>query len=170
MANISFKKVLQDEFEHEMATTRKLLERVPMDKADWVPHPKSSPLGKLAIHVAQLSGMGVGILTQTDFSFSGIGQRPEINTAAELVAYFDENVKATHEALEATTDEELAKPWKLSFKDHKIFEGSRAVAFQTIFLNHFIHHRAQLGVYLRLNDVAIPGSYGPSADEPFGSS
>lgn len=158
--------MLLDEFDHETATARKLLTRVPNEKLEWGPHAKSSPLGKLAKHVAQLSAMGVTIITKDELSFSGSPPRTEIKTAEEIVALFDDNVKATREALLATTDEHLEGNWKFIFRDRKLFDGSRFEAFQTLFLNHFIHHRAQLGVYLRLNDIAIPGSYGPSADEP----
>ncbi len=155
-----------DEFTTETATARKMLERVPMEKLSWKPHEKSTALGRLAFHVAQLPGMGADILLKEELGFSGGGKPTEITTTAELLSFFDEKVHITREALEATTDEILAQPWKLAFGERKIFEGPRLVAFQTLLLNHFIHHRAQLGVYLRLNDVEIPGSYGPSADEP----
>lgn len=166
MPNISLKTVLLNEFNQETATARKLLERVPMEKLDWVPHAKSTPLGKLANHIAQLPGMGATIISKESLSFGDSLPHQDIKTTAELLASFDGVVAATRKELEGATDEQLGESWKLLFKDREIFTGTRFVAFQTILLNHFIHHRAQLGVYLRLNDIAIPGSYGPSADEP----
>jgi uncharacterized damage-inducible protein DinB len=91
----------------------------------------------------------------------------EVHSTADIVAAFDGRAKAAHDALAGTTSEHLMGHWELWFGDRQLFTGSRAAAFQSSFMDHLIHHRAQLGVYLRLNDVAIPGSYGPSADEPW---
>lgn len=164
MNTISIKELLLDEFEKEAATTRKLLERVPFEKFDWVPHVKSMPLGRLANHVATLPRFIPQIMEADTFMMVRTPPR-EIGSAADLVAAFDDLVKAGRAALAGTTDEHLAGHWEIFFGEHRLFEGSRAAAFQSLFMNHLIHHRAQLGVYLRLNDVAIPGSYGPSADE-----
>jgi uncharacterized damage-inducible protein DinB len=169
MDNFSIKEFALGEFNHEMTTTRKILERVPFDKSDWVPHAKSSPLGRLAVHVAALSGMGVDVITKDEFFFGGKYDPPVVKSTQDLLAMFEEKSGATRAALEATTDEALVKNWKFVFKNDQteqvLFEGPRFTAFQTFMMNHHIHHRAQLGVYLRLNDVEIPGSYGPSADE-----
>lgn len=165
--NISLKEVLLTQFDREMGTGRKLLERVPAEKLDWAPHTKSMSVVKLSYHLTQLPGMGADIILKDELSFTGGGPaRPEIKSAADLLAIFDAKVKVTHDALAATNNEHLEGSWKLLFGERVVYDGSRFVAFQTILLNHFVHHRAQLGVYLRLNDVAIPGSYGPSADEP----
>ncbi len=169
MDKVSFKEISLQEFDREMATTRKMLERVPFEKFDWAPHAKSMPLGRLAKHIAALPGMAAIILGTESHSFGGPGKPLEIASAADLVAHFDAKAKEARAALEGTTDEHLAEHWEMTFKsgdvERKTFEGPRALAFRALFIDHLIHHRAQLGVYLRLNDIAIPGSYGPSADE-----
>ncbi len=174
MNTVSFKEISLQEFDHEMATARKMLERVPLaEKKDWKPHEKSMLLGRLAKHVATLPGLVADIVEKDSLAFgakgSGAGNE-EPEDAAGLVALFDGKAKAARAALEGTTDEHLAGEWELVFDDgtnkRRIFKGPRALAYRTLFIDHFIHHRAQLGVYLRLNDVPIPGSFGPSADEP----
>jgi uncharacterized damage-inducible protein DinB len=166
MAALSSKELLLNEFNREMTTTRRMLERVPFDKFDWAPHQKSTPLGRLAIHVATLPGMGANVIEKESLSFGGARQPPVITSGGDLMALFEQNAANTRKALEGTTDERLAMPWQLSFKDKVIFDGPRIAALRAMMLSHLIHHRAQLGVYLRLNDIPIPGSYGPSADEP----
>jgi uncharacterized damage-inducible protein DinB len=165
MPNNSLQQMLLAEFDREMATTRKILARVPFDKFNWAPHKKSALLGKLAVHVATLPGLGADIIEKEELTFNGSYTPPVFNSTEELVAFFDKNAHATHLALEKTTDEKLLKSWRLAFGDMEIFNGPRAMAFHIVMLNHHIHHRAQLGVYLRLNDIPLPGSYGPSADE-----
>lgn len=174
MNTISFKEVALQEFDREMATTRKVLERVPFaEKEAWKPHAKSTPLGRLALHVANLAGMPVNILTQDALTFGkpgGAADAPKVATTDDLVALFDGKTKEARAALDAATDERFAGEWELAFDDgtnppRQIFKGTRALAYRSLFMDHLIHHRAQLGVYLRLNDVEIPGSYGPSADE-----
>jgi uncharacterized damage-inducible protein DinB len=166
MNGVSSKELLVKEFAREMATTRRMLERVPFEKFDWVPHAKSTPLGRLAIHVATLPGMGANVIEKDSLSFGGARQQPEIRGSGDLVALFERSAQSTRTAIEGTTDEHLATPWRLEFKEKVIFEGPRIAALRALMMSHLIHHRAQLGVYLRLNDVPIPGSYGPSADEP----
>lgn len=164
---MELKTLMLTEFDSEMATTRKLLERVPMEKADWKPHDKSSALGRLAIHVATLSRFGMTVLEEDSFDMKpGSYKPPEVKTAAELVAVFDENIAKVRGAIEKAKNEDLMKPWDFKVNGNTISSSPRANAYRVFFMNHLIHHRAQLGVYLRLNDVAIPGSYGPSADEP----
>ena len=166
MGVLSSKDLLLNEFIHEMTTTRRMLERVPFDKFEWAPHQKSTPLGRLAIHVATLPGMGANVIEKESLSFGGAIQQPVVKSGGDLVALFEQSAANTRKALEGTTDERLAMPWQLIFKDRVIFDGPRIAALRAMMLSHLIHHRAQLGVYLRLNDIAIPGSYGPSADEP----
>ncbi len=166
MGALSSKELLLNEFNREMTTTRKMLERVPFDKFDWAPHQKSTPLGRLAIHVATLPGMGANVIEKESLSFGGARQPPVVKSGGDLMALFEQNAANTRKALEGTTDERLAMLWQLSFKDKVIFDGPRIAALRAMMLSHLIHHRAQLGVYLRLNDIPIPGSYGPSADEP----
>jgi len=157
------------EFDEEMKKTRMTLERVPVDKKDLSPHPKSMPLGKLAPHVAQLAGFGVTILTtpELDFSTGSIARIP-FESAQQLVKAFDEGAAQARAALKNTPDEAWTQPWKLSFGGKPIFSGSRFLAYREMFLNHLVHHRAQLGVYLRLNEKPVPATYGPSADDTMG--
>jgi len=161
--------LLLSEFDEEMKTTRTTLERVPFDKKDFAPHPKSMPLDKLAPHVAELAGFGVTILTtpELDFSTSGPRKRPVFESDA-LLKVFDENVTKARSALMNTSDDAWTESWKLSYQGKKIFSGSRFLAYRQMFLNHLVHHRAQLGVYLRLNGKPLPATYGPSADDKMG--
>jgi uncharacterized damage-inducible protein DinB len=157
------------EFDEEMKKTRTALERVPVDKKDFAPHSKSMPLGKLAPHIAQLAGFGVTVLTtpELDFSTASIARVP-FESAEQLVKAFDEGAAPARAALKNTPDEAWTQPWKLSFGGKTIFSGSRFLAYRQMFLNHLVHHRAQLGVYLRLNEKPVPSTYGPSADDTLG--
>ena len=157
------------EFDEEMNKTRTMLERVPADKKDFAPHPKSMPLNKLAPHIAQLSGFGVTVLTTPELDFSkGSIQPVPFESVAQLVKAFDEGAAQARVALKSTPDEAWTQNWKLSFQGKPIFNGSRFLAYRQMFLNHLVHHRAQLGVYLRLNDKPVPATYGPSADDTMG--
>ena len=161
--------LLLSEFDEEIKKTRTMLERVPENKKDFAPHPKSMPLGKLAPHVAELTGFGLTILTtpELDFAKSNSPRLP-FESAAQLVSAFDAGAAKTRAALESTPDETWTQPWKLSFGDKTIFSGSRFLAYRQMFLNHLVHHRAQLGVCLRLNETPVPATYGPSADDKMG--
>ena len=157
------------EFDEEMKKTRTTLERVPEDKKDFAPHPKSMPLNKLAPHVAQLAGFGLSILTTPELDFAKTSYKPlPFESAAQLVGALDEGAAKVRAALKNTPDEAWTQNWKLSFQGKPIFEGSRFLAYREMFLNHLVHHRAQLGVYLRLNGKPVPATYGPSADETLG--
>ncbi len=161
--------LLLPEFDAEMKTTRTTLERVPFEKQGYTPHAKSMPLDKLAPHVAELPGFGTTILTTPELDF-GTGPervRPPFESTGLLKA-FDENVTKTRAALKSISDEAWQQPWKLSFQGKAIFSGSKFMAYRQMFLNHLVHHRAQLGVYLRLNDKPLPATYGPSADDRMG--
>lgn len=157
------------EFDEEIKKTRTTLERVPADKKEFAPHAKSAPLGRLAAHLAQLASFGLTILTtpELDFSKSSIGRLP-FESAAQLVKAFDEGASKTRAALQAMPDGAWKEKWKLSFQDKPIFEGPRFLAYREMFMNHMVHHRAQLGVYLRLTDKPVPAIYGPSADDTMG--
>jgi uncharacterized damage-inducible protein DinB len=161
--------LLLPELDEEIKKTRTTLERVPIDKKDFAPHPKSMPLGKLAPHVAQLAGFGLTILTTPglDFSTRSIKAVP-FESSAQLVQALDEGAAQVRAALQATPDSAWKENWKLSFQGKTIFEGERFLAYREMFLNHLVHHRAQLGVYLRLNEKAVPATYGPSADDKMG--
>jgi uncharacterized damage-inducible protein DinB len=157
------------EFDEEMNKTRTTLERVPEDKKDFTPHPKSMPLGRLASHVAELAGFGVTVLTTPELDFSKGSYKPlAFESVAQLVQAFDEGAAKVRAALKNTPDEAWTQNWKLSFQGKPIFEGSRFLAYREMFLNHLVHHRAQLGVYLRLNGKPVPATYGPSADDTMG--
>ena len=164
---MTISEALLPEFDQEIINTRKTLERVP-DNADFVPHPKSMPLGKLAPHVAELGGFGLTVLTTPKLDFSAGGYTPlPLESAAQLVSVFEEGAAKVRQALVDTTDEAWNQNWVLAFEGKVIFEGPRFLAYREMFLNHVVHHRAQLGVYLRLNGVPVPAIYGPSADEPW---
>jgi len=158
---------LLPEFDAEMKRTRTTLERVPAGHKEFAPHPKSMPLGKLAPHVAQLVAFGETILSTPgiDISQRRSGQAPP-ETAAQLVGAMEEGAAKVRGLLQSTSDETWKQPWKLSMGDTILFQGSRFQGYRAMFLNHLVHHRAQLGVYLRLLDIPVPSIYGPSADEP----
>jgi len=161
--------LLLSEFDTEIVKTRKTLERVPSGKGDYTPHAKSMPLGKLAPHIAQLAGFGVAVLTEPGLDFATRTYTPlPFESAEQLVRVFDEGSAVARQALQNTADEKWTEAWKLSAGPRTIFEGSRFLAFRQMYLNHIVHHRAQLGVYLRLNDLLVPSTYGPSADETLG--
>jgi uncharacterized damage-inducible protein DinB len=161
--------LLLQEFDAEAKTTRTMLERIPEDKKDFAPHPKSMPLGKLGPHVAELAEFGHTILTTPELDFSkGGNKRIVFESAAQLVRVFDEGAAKVRAALKAMPDTAWTENWKLSFQGKPIFDGSRFLAYRQMFLNHLVHHRAQLGVYLRLNDKPLPATYGPSADDTMG--
>jgi uncharacterized damage-inducible protein DinB len=166
---MSINELLLTEFDEEIKTTRTMLERVPEDKKDFVPHSKSTPLGKLAPHVVQLAGFGLTILTTPELDFAKTKFPPvPFDSAAQLVKTFDDGAAKARAALKNTPDEAWTQPWKLSFGDKPIFSGTRFLAYRQMFLNHLVHHRAQLGVYLRLNETPVPATYGPSADDRMG--
>lgn len=165
---MSISQALLPEFDQEMASTRKTLERVPDDKMGWRPHPKSFPMGTLARHVAQLPGWMTVTIKQDELDIVDAPgyPPPEENTRKALLELFDKNVAEARTALAGVSDETLMKPWTLLVGGgHKAFTFPKIAVLRSFVMNHLIHHRAQLGVYLRLNDVAVPGLYGPSADE-----
>jgi uncharacterized damage-inducible protein DinB len=161
--------LLLKEFDVEMKTTRLTLERVPFDKTGFAPHAKSMPLEKLAPHVAELPNFGLTILTTPELDFGTAAPRPRPPFEKDgMLKAFDEGAAKTRAALLTIPDDDWTKPWKLSFKDKVIFNGDKFLAYRQMFLNHLVHHRAQLGVYLRLNDAPVPATYGPSADDRMG--
>jgi uncharacterized damage-inducible protein DinB len=166
---MSISELLLPELDEEIKKTRTTLERVPADKKDFAPHSKSMPLGKLAPHVAQLAGFGLTILTTPELDFSKTSiPRLAFESTEQLVQAFDEGAAKVRAALQATPDETWKENWKLAFQGKCIFEGQRFMAYRQMFLNHLVHHRAQLGVYLRLNGKPVPATYGPSADDTQG--
>jgi uncharacterized damage-inducible protein DinB len=156
---------LLPEFDREMTTTRKLLERVPDDKFEWKPHPRSMTLGQLAQHVATIPMWGSVTITQPGIDLGGSNQLPAVKTRADLLAMFDKHVGETRAALNGRTDGEFMESWTLKSSGHTVFTAPKASVWRSFVMNHVIHHRAQLSVYLRMNDVPVPSIYGPSADE-----
>ena len=156
---------LLPEFDHEMTTTRKVLERVPEDKFDWKPHAKSFSLGSLAGHVSTIPMWGSETLSKAEIDLGGAPPPGTPPSKTELLANFDRNVAATRAALTGKTDAELMDMWSLKRSGQTIFSMPKAVVWRSFVMNHLIHHRAQLAVYLRLLDVPVPSMYGPSADE-----
>jgi uncharacterized damage-inducible protein DinB len=157
---------LLPEFDHEMATTRKVLERVPEQKFDWKPHSKSYSLGALASHLANLPTWGTETLNRPDIDISGGPSPTAFPSKTELMAAFDRNVAAARSALAGKTDAELLAIWSLKRAGKTIFSMPKTSVLRSFVLSHVIHHRGQLSVYLRLLDVPVPSIYGPSADEP----
>jgi uncharacterized damage-inducible protein DinB len=153
------------EFDHEMENTRKSLERVPEDKFNFKPHPKSMTLGALATHLAVINHWAEAILGQESFDVSTAPPNPEFKSRAEVLAAFDKNAAAARKGIAEATDAHLLKPWTLTSGSKTVLTMPRVAVVRSFLLNHTIHHRAQLGVYLRLNDVPVPSIYGPSADE-----
>ena len=166
---MEIRELLLPEFDAEMKKTRTMLERVPEGRQDYKPHEKSMPLGKLAAHVAQLPEFATRILELPNLAFSKSDMKPLVMESRQhLLDSFDALVEKARKAIAKTTDEDWEKKWKLSFQGHTITDDPRHLTYRAMFLNHLVHHRAQLGVYLRLNDIPLPGTYGPSADDTMG--
>lgn len=156
-------KTLLPEFDQEMASTRRLLERVPTDKGKWKPHPKSFPLGHLAQLVAMMPGWITNAVLETELNL-GAYSGYTFEKTEDLLKVFDKNVKEARKAIASSKDADYTVPWSLKHGDRVIFTQPRgAIVRQTI--SHLVHHRGQLTVYLRLVDVPIPSIYGPTADE-----
>jgi len=156
------------EFDQEFANTRKTLERVPEDKWDWKPHTKSGTMGWLVNHVAMMPGWAASMFSTDNFDVAPGGKQvamPNGKNRQEILAIFDDGAKQARAGLASCTDEQLMKRWSLLQNGQPIFSMPRAAVLRGMIMNHLIHHRAQLCVYYRLNDVPVPGLYGPSADE-----
>jgi uncharacterized damage-inducible protein DinB len=157
---------LAAELRQEAKTTRRLLERVPEESFGWKPHEKSMTLGRLAAHVAELPELIIPALTKDELDFASGEFKPfEPQSTAGLLEKFDRNINDAAELLEKQPDERMGENWRLRSGDHVLFEMPRAMVVRFVGLNHVVHHRGQLSVYLRLLDVPLPSIYGPSADE-----
>ena len=161
---------LLPEFDHEMATTRSLLSRVPESDLGWTPHTKSFPLGSLSLHLAHLPKWGVYVLEGTSLELDdpALGEvvKPKVPASREEVLQeFDRNAKQARAALAKATDAEFLAPWTLKKGGHALFTLPRISSIRSFMMNHLIHHRGQLSVYLRLRNVPLPPIYGPTADE-----
>jgi uncharacterized damage-inducible protein DinB len=153
------------EFDHEMANTRKMLERVPDDRADYTPHGKSMTLGRLAAHMAQTPVWGTIALTCEEFDLTPEFEAVGMTTRAQLLETFDKNWAEVRTHLLNADDATMMKMWTFKKGGHTVLSMPKVAVLRTFMMNHMIHHRGQLGVYLRLNNVPVPGLYGPSADE-----
>jgi len=164
---MAIRDMLLPEYDQEMASTRKLLERLPEKVTGYKPHEKSMPMNRLAGHVAELPGWTKETFTREVLEFDMESYKPfEPKTRNEVLEMFDKNAMAGREALAAAKDEDFPVIWSLKdTKGNTIFSMPRAGCYRGMVMSHMIHHRAQLGVYLRLNQIEIPGMYGPSADE-----
>ncbi len=159
--------ILYTDLENELRTTRRMLERFPEGKNDWRPHEKSMTLGRLASHVAEIPQYATMIISTPEMDFSKGGHTPTIyNTADELLAVFDQKVNELRPVLASFDSEAVATPWSLRNGEQIFFTRPKGDLVRHMMINHLVHHRAQLGVYYRMLDVPLPGSYGPSADEP----
>jgi len=160
---------LLPEFDHEMATARTVIDRLPEDKYGWAPHDKSMKAGRLASHIAEMPGWGVASLTQDALDLAPVGgpQYEALNAASKkaLLEAFDKNVAACRAAIAATSDETFMKTWDLKRAGQTLMTMPKIAVVRTFVLNHIIHHRGQLSVYLRLTGAPVPSIYGPSADE-----
>jgi uncharacterized damage-inducible protein DinB len=160
---------LLPEFDQEMANTRKTLERVPAAKFSWKPHPKSFEFGALAAHIANMAEWASLTLETDSFDYAPPGappyETPKFATTQDLVAAFDKSIAQARSALAAADDSKMMAPWTLMAGGKTVMTMPRAAVVRTFVMNHIIHHRAQLTVYLRLNDIPVPSLYGPSADE-----
>jgi uncharacterized damage-inducible protein DinB len=169
MVNMALSAALLPEFDQEMANTRKTLERVPDSKFSWKPHEKSGAMGWLAGHVASIPGWLAFTIKQDslDLAPGGVQMQPPPppRNNQELLAEFDKNVKEGRAVLAAASDAELMKPWSLLNNGKVTMTLPKLAVVRGFVMNHLIHHRAQLGVYLRLNNIPVPAIYGPSADE-----
>ena len=156
------------EFDYEMANTRKTLERIPEDKFDWKPHEKSTTMRGLATHLSNLVSWTVHTIDKDELDAAPGGQplrAKPVESVQEALETFDKNVADARAAISGASDEHLLKPWTLLAAGKTIFTQPRIGVLRGFIMNHSIHHRAQLSVYLRLNDVPVPALYGPSADE-----
>ncbi|MGO4371462.1 DinB family protein [Paenibacillus sp. 2TAB19] len=161
-----YKQLIVGDSAHELANTRRILERLPEEHMTWKPHEKSMTLGGLATHLTNLLNWQIAILQYPELDLSTLPRRREpLEKPADVLAEFDANVGKVEKLLAECDEQKLSAEWTLRHGNHIIRRESRAIALRTFGLSHMIHHRAQLGVYFRLLDIPVPGVYGPSADE-----
>lgn len=161
---MTISEALLPEFDQEMANTRKLLECVPAEKFSWKPHEKSMTLGRLASHVAEMPNWALFTIKQDKLELGPADKPFNAMSKSELMETADKNAAAAREVIAGASDGHLAQTWELWFSGNKVVSMPRAAVLRNLVMNHMIHHRGQLSVYLRLIDVPIPGMYGPSAD------
>jgi len=166
---MSIAELLVPEFDQEMAGTRKVIERVPEDRLTWKAHPKSNTIGWVASHIVEIPGWVEGTLTTESWDIHPPGgeayKTPPFTNRKQALELFDANVAAARKAIAATSDQEFAKEWSLLMQGKPLFTMTKYAVVRNMVINHLVHHRGILTVYLRLNDVPVPGLYGPSGDE-----
>jgi uncharacterized damage-inducible protein DinB len=166
---VSIAQSILPEFDQEMAGTRKTLERIPDDKLDWKAHAKSNTIGWVGSHLVEIPEWVEGTLKQDSWDPNPPGSEPYrtplLSSRRQMLDAFDKNVAAARRAIESTTDEAFMKEWSLLWSGQPVFTMPRIAVIRSFILNHMIHHRAILTVYLRLNDIPVPALYGPSGDE-----
>jgi len=160
---MNLNELIVPELQHEAATTRKMLERVPQDSLTWRPHEKSRTLGEIASHIANIPGLFIATLNQDEFD--RYDYKAVTDSVANILETFDRNISNSLEVLKTQTDERLLTSWRYKYGEQVIFELPRLTVIRAMALNHLIHHRGQLSVYLRLLNVPLPPVYGPTADE-----
>lgn len=162
---MAINQALLPEFDHEMSNTRRALERVPDGKLGWKPHTKSMSMGGLATHLATISHWTEAILSADSFDVATAPPTPDLKSRDEVLKTFDASVATARKAIAGASDADLMKPWSLVAGGKTVFTMPRIAVLRSFIMNHGIHHRGQLTVYLRLNDISVPSIYGPSADE-----
>jgi uncharacterized damage-inducible protein DinB len=162
---MAFTDALLPEFDHEMGTTRKLLERLPDQHLGWKPHERSMSLARLATHIAEIPQWGERVLNQNEVNLTGPYQPREERSKAAILALFDGAAAQARKTLVSKSDGELMAPWTLKRDGKTLFTMPKVAMIRSMLLSHLIHHRGQLSVYLRMNNVPLPAMYGPSADE-----
>jgi uncharacterized damage-inducible protein DinB len=164
--NYMLKQILANEIRHEGSQTKRLLERIPVDNFDWKPHEKSREIGKLALHVAEIPKWTSRIITTPEVDIITLDRQfPEVHSAQDLVNFSEANIQQAVEDLQNANEDDLMKMWTLRRGEQVVFTMPRAAVIRAMAMNHLLHHRGQLTVYLRLLNIPVPGMYGPSADE-----
>lgn len=166
---MSISQGLLGELDQELVGTRKVLERVPEAKLAWQPHPKSMTMGGLASHLSDVAGWGIHTMEADELDIAPVGGPayvpPDFKTVREILANFDDKNARLRVMIATAADSAYMVPWSMKMGGKIMFTMPRIAVMRSMIFNHTVHHRAQLGVYLRLNDVAVPSVYGPSADE-----
>jgi uncharacterized damage-inducible protein DinB len=167
---LSISETFLPKFDHEMQVTRSCLANVPTDKMAWKPHPKSMTMGHLASHIADMVSWTDGIISDDEFDIAPPGKAPrqvkDAETTEDLLAMFDKAVASAHDAIAGASDETLRGTWTFKYAGNVVVAMPRISNLHAFIVSHIIHHRGQLSVYLRLNDIPVPSIYGPSADSP----
>ena len=162
---MAIRDALIPEYEMELKNTRKMLERVPLENADWKPHGKSMSLGRLAVHVAEIPHWMTNTITTDELDFAKGDYTPKVfNSTDDILALHDKHIVQADKILNEVSETEFEKPWTMRSGEAIYFTMPKSQVVRTWCMNHLYHHRAQLGVYLRLLDVPLPGTYGPTAD------